>query len=108
MDVMMSVMPQKRSLKQIERQQSRKDREKQDKGGRVEKTIGSLDIPDMNSDELIEQLRRMKAITPTGIAIQFNIKVSMAKRLLEELRDDRVIDLVSRSHNLKVYTLTAD
>jgi ribosomal protein S25 len=105
---MVSVMPQKRSLKQIERQQSRSDREKQDKGGRVEKTIGSLDIPDVNSDELMDQLRRMKAITPTGVAIQFNIKVSMAKKLLEELRGDRVIDLVSRSHNLKVYALTAD
>jgi ribosomal protein S25 len=105
---MMSVMPQKRSLKQIERQQSRRDGEKQDKGGRVKKTIGSLDIPDVNSEELMDQLRRMKAITPTGVAISFNIKVSMAKRLLEELRGDRVIDLVSRSHNLKVYALTAD
>jgi ribosomal protein S25 len=105
---MVSVMPQKRSLKQIERQQSRKDKEKQDKGSRVEKTIGSLDIPDVNSDELMDQLRKMKAITPTGVAIRFNIKVSMAKRLLEELRDDRVIDLVSRSHNLKVYALMAD
>ncbi|UCD45364.1 MAG: hypothetical protein JSV27_02365 [Candidatus Bathyarchaeota archaeon] len=102
-------MPQKRSLKQIERQQRRKDRDdKEDKGGRVEKTIGSLDIPDMNSDELMEQLSKMKAITPTSLAVQLNVKVSTSKKLLEELRKDRVVDMVSRSHNLKVYALTAD
>lgn len=98
-------MPQKRSLKQIEKQQSRRERDEKKQSGRVDKTIGSLDIPDMSSEELMEQLRRMKAITPTGIATQFNIKVSVAKRLLEGLRRDRVVELVSRSHNLKVYAL---
>jgi ribosomal protein S25 len=102
-------MPQKRSLKQIEKQQRRKDRDdKEDKGGRVEKTIGSLDIPDMNSEELMEQLGKMKAITPTSLAVQLNVKVSTSKKLLEELRKDRVVDMVSRSHNLKVYALVAD
>ncbi len=99
-------MPQKRSLRQIERQQRRRGgEEKQEKGGKVEKTIGSLDIPDLSSDDLMEQLRRMKAITPNGLANQFNIKVSTAKRLLEGLTKDRVIELVSKSHNLKVYAL---
>lgn len=98
-------MPQKRSLKQIEKQQSRREKEEKKESGRVDKTIGSLDIPDLNSEELMEQLRRMKAITPTGLATQFNIKVSVAKRLLEGLRRDRVVELVSRSHNLKVYAL---
>lgn len=98
-------MPQKKSLKQIEKQQSRREKEEKKESGRVDKTIGSLDIPDLNSEELMEQLRRMKAITPTGLATQFNIKVSVAKRLLEGLRKDRVVELVSRSHNLKVYAL---
>jgi len=102
-------MPQKRSLKQIEKQQRRKDRdEKEDKGGRVEKTIGGLDIPDMNSEELMEQLGKMKAITPTGLAVQLNVKVSTSKKLLEELRKDRIVDMVSRSHNLKVYALLGE
>ena len=101
-------MPQKRSLKQIEKQQRRKDREQKSEKGRFEKTIGSLDIPEMSSEELMEQLGRMKAITPTGLAIQFNLKVSTAKKLLEQLRRDRVVDLVSRSHNLKVYALLGE
>jgi ribosomal protein S25 len=102
---MVRSMPQKKSLKQIERQQRRKEKEEAKSGGRVEKTIGALDIPEMSSEELMEQLRRMKAITPTGLAAQMNIKVSTAKKLLEELRGQRVINLASRSHNLKVYSL---
>lgn len=101
-------MPQKKSLKQREKQQSRKDKVSKDKGGRFVKTIGSLEIPEMNSDELLEQLKKMKAITPTGLALQYNLKVSMAKKLLTQLEDDQVVSLVSRSHNLKVYALTSD
>jgi ribosomal protein S25 len=101
-------MPQKRSLRQIEKQQRRRDREEKSEKGRVEKTIGSLDIPEMSSEELMEQLGKMKAITPTGLAVQFNLKVSTSKKLLEQLRRDRVVDLVSRSHNLKVYALAGD
>jgi ribosomal protein S25 len=99
-------MPQKKSLKQIEKQQSKK--ESGDKGGKVEKTIGALNIEDIDSNELMEQLRKMKAVTPTGLATHYNLKVSMAKRLLQQLEKDKVVDLVSRSHNLKVYVLTAD
>jgi len=97
-------VPQKKSLRKMERQQQTK-KEDEKKGGRVEKTIGSLDIPDMSSQELMEQLGKMKAITPPGLAIQFNIKISTAKKLLEQLKKDRVVDLASRSHNLKVYQL---
>jgi len=97
-------MPQKKRLKQIEkRQQMRESGEKQK--SRVDKTIGTLEKPELSREELMDQLKRMKAITPTGVAIQFNLKVSAAKRLLEELRRNGIIDIVSRSHNLKVYAL---
>jgi len=98
-------MPQKKSLKQIERQQRRKEKEEAKSKGRVEKTIGALDIPDMNNEELMDRLGKMKAITPTGLAVQLNIKVSTSKKLLKELEEQRMIQLASRSHNLKVYTL---
>jgi len=100
-------MPQKKRLKQIEKQQrlKQRDKKKQEKT-RVERMIGSVDLPDLTSEDSMDHLRRMRAITPTGVAAQFNIKVSMAKRLLEELRMNRVVDLVSRSHNLKVYALS--
>ena len=99
-------MPQKKRLRQIEKQQSVRQRDKKQEKTRIEKTIGSVNLPDLSNEELMEHLSNMRAITPTAVAIQFNIKVGMAKRLLEELRKNRVVDLVSRSHNLKVYSLS--
>ena len=102
-------MPQKRSLKQIEKQQTL--REQKDRGresSRIEKTVGRLDMPDINSKEFLDQLRRMKAITPTQLATQLNVRVSVAKRVLEELRKNGEVDLVSRSHNLKIYMIKPD
>jgi ribosomal protein S25 len=101
-------MPQKKSLKQIEKQQRKKDSKDKEKGGRVIKTIGALDIEDIDSEDLMEQLQKMKAVTPTGLAIHYSLKVSMAKKLLDQLQKDKVVEMVSRSHNLKVYALTAD
>jgi ribosomal protein S25 len=93
-------------MKQIEKQQRRKEKGEETKEkGRFQKTIGSLDIPEMSSEELMEQLGKMKAITPTGLAIHYNLKVSTAKKLLAELKEQKVITLASRSHNLKIYTL---
>ena len=92
-------------MKQIERQQRRKEKEETKEKGKFQKTIGTLDIPEMTTDELMEQLGKMKAITPTGLAIHYNLKVSTSKKLLKELMEQKVITLASRSHNLKVYTL---
>ena len=100
-------MPSKRSMRQIERQQNRKEKGEETKEkGRFKKTVGALDIPDMTNEELMEQLEKMKAITSTGLAIHYNLKVSTANKLLSELLEQKAITLASRSHNLKVYTLT--
>jgi len=99
-------MPQKKRLKQIEKQQRIRQKEKKQEKSRIERKIGSVDLPDLSNEEMMDHLKRMRAITATEVAIQFNIKVSMAKRLLEELRRNEVIDLVSRSHNLRVYSLS--
>jgi ribosomal protein S25 len=98
-------MPGKKSMSKVERQQEVKEKpEKKEK--KVEKVIGSVDMPDIKQEDLLAQFKRMKAITPTEVAIQFNIKVSMAKRLLEDQRKSEVVSLVSQSQNLKIYSLT--
>lgn len=101
-------MPQKKSMKQIEKQQRMREKRGEPEKARVERSIGSVELPDISSVELLEKLDRMKAITPTGLAAQLDLNVSAAKRLLEELRANKVVDLVTRSHNLKVYALIED
>lgn len=99
-------MPQRKSLSQMEKQQEVKKGAEKKAEKKAEKVVGSLEIPDFEKKEVLDQFRRMGAITPSEVAIQFNIKVSAAKRLLEELRRRGVVDLVSGGHNLKIYTLS--
>lgn len=68
-----------------------------------EKIIGSVDMPNINSKEVLDALRGMNAITATGMATRFNLKISVAKRMLNMLEEKGTIKLVTRSSNLKVY-----
>jgi ribosomal protein S25 len=74
--------------------------------GPRDKIIGSVDMPDINSKEVLGALKGMKAITATGVATRWNLKISVAKRMLNLLEEKGTIDLVTRSSNLKVYQIT--
>jgi len=74
--------------------------------GPREKIIGSVDMPDINSDEVMGALKGMKAITATGVATRFNLKISVAKRMLNMLEEKGTVKMVTRSSNLKVYQMT--
>jgi len=74
--------------------------------GPREKIIGSVDMPDINSKEVMGALKGMKAITATGVATKFNLKISVAKRMLNMLEEKGIIKMVTRSSNLKVYQMT--
>ena len=101
-------MPGKKNLKKMEKQQSTKDKTDQKSKDKRDKIIGAVEIPDATSDEVMGALRGMKAITPTGVASKFNLKVSVAKKMLRELEDNGTLMLAARSHNLKVYAFKMD
>lgn len=73
--------------------------------GPREKIIGSVDMPDINSNEVTGALRGMKAITATSVATRFNLKISVAKKMLNMLEERGTIKMVTRSSNLKVYQM---
>ena len=70
-----------------------------------EKIIGSVEIPDLNSKDVIGAIKAMKAITPTSVATKWNLKISVAKRMLNMLEEKKVIRLVTQSSNVKVYEM---
>ena len=95
-------MPGKKSLKKMEKTQ---DTEAPKEEKKKEKVVGSVDAIHANSPELMDAMKKMKAITPTGVASQFNLKVSVAKKMLEELEGKGSLKLVAHTNNLKVYAL---
>lgn len=73
--------------------------------GRKEKYVGGVDIPPLDAKDTLGALKGMKAITPTGVATRFNLKISVAKRMLTTLEEKGVVEFVTRSSNLKVYKM---
>jgi ribosomal protein S25 len=45
----------------------------------------------------------MNVLTPYAVASRFNIRISAAKDFLEQLEQNGAVQLVSGSHNIKVY-----
>ncbi len=100
-------MPEKKSLSQMEKQQLLRERKARGRreDRKLEKRMGSIEIPEFEEDELLDLLKRMRAITPQSFADRLNLRVSVAKRFLEELREKGIVELVDKSHDLIIYKL---
>jgi len=98
----------KLTFKQMERTQAKKDQERERKGRKTggstpeKKSIGIIP-PDLKSEKVIDELKKMKALTPYAVATRFDIRLSVAKDFLEELERRGVVEYVSGSKNLKIY-----
>ena len=97
----------KLGLKQMERMQEKKDEEdkkKKEKTGppREKKPLGIVP-PDLKNEKIIGELKKMHVLTPYAVASRLNIRISAAKDFLEQLEDNGTIQLVSGSHNIKIY-----
>ena len=98
----------KLNLKQMERMQDKKDEQerekKKEKGGATKERKASAVVPpDVKNDKIIAELKKMHVLTPYAVATRYNIRISAAKNFLEELKQNGTIQLVSGSHNIKIY-----
>jgi len=99
----------KLGIKQMERQQVKEDEDKskekkKDKAGmsKERKTIGIMP-PDAKNEKIVSEVKKMNVLTPYAVATRFNIRISTAKDFLEQLEANGAVQLVSGSHNIKIY-----
>jgi len=97
----------KLTLKQMERNSEKKD-EATKRGGKSagappEKKAPSINQPDLRSDKILGEIKKMKALTPFTVASRFNLRLSIARDMLDELAQKGIIEYVSGSKNLKIY-----
>jgi small subunit ribosomal protein S25e len=104
----------KLTMKQMEREQTKKDeeaKEKKDKkekaGSPREKRPASVIIPDVKGGKPVEELKKMRVLTPYAVASRFNIRISTAKDFLEKLEGSGAVQRVAGNHYIKIYK-TAD
>ena len=67
----------------------------------------SMKMPNINDEKFLSDLSRMGALTPYSLASQFNLKISMAKDILEELAKKRSIKPVGGNTRVRIYQVTA-
>jgi len=100
----------KLSLTQMERLQARRQREQERRARSQsmmsERKASNVLMPEIK-DDLIDEIRKMKVMTPFAVASKFDLRISVAKDLLEELERKKIIELVSRSRKTKVYKVAA-
>ena len=100
----------KLGLKQMERQQVKEDDEKskdkkKEKAGppKEKRTIIGVAVPDTKNEKNVAEIKKMNVLTPYSVSTKFSIRISAAKDFLEQLEKNGVVQLVSGSHNIKVY-----
>ena len=100
----------KLSLTQMERLQARRQREQErrvrSQSVMSERKTSSVLMPEIN-DDLIDEIRKMRVVTPFAVASRFDLRISVAKDLLEELERKKIVELVSRSRKTKIYKVAA-
>ncbi|NIV43492.1 hypothetical protein GWN49_01140 [Candidatus Bathyarchaeota archaeon] len=98
----------KRSSKRPPKSQTRKSQKKEPKPSETpskrEKKTAGISLPNPRSEKIATEIRKMKTLTPFAVAARFNIRLSVAKDLLKQLEQQGIIQFVSRSRNLKIYT----
>lgn len=104
----------KKSLAQMEKQQVQQDSGKKPepakkaKGKTVaEKKTAGISLPNFDDAKFTGELSKMGALTPYAIATQFNVRLSVARDILEELERRRLVKSVGGNTRIKIYKLAA-
>jgi small subunit ribosomal protein S25e len=95
-------------IKQMEKQQVKEDDDKESKkkekaGPPKEKRASSIVSPDAKNDKIVAEIKKINVLTPYAVATKYNIRISTAKDFLEQLEANGAVQLVSGSHNIKIY-----
>jgi ribosomal protein S25 len=105
----------KLGIKQMEKQQVKTDEAKESKDAKKEKKTGppqkkttvSIMAPDVKDSKIVAEVKKMGVQTPYAISSRYGIRISAAKDFLEQLEATGAVQLVSASHNLKIYKSAA-
>ena len=98
----------KLTLKQMERMTAKQPPEKKKEsksssGSAPEKKVAGITPPDLKSEKVLNELKKMKVLTPYMVASRFELRLSVARDVLEELQQKGVVQFVSGSRNIKIY-----
>ena len=94
------------TIKQMEKLQARKQGKKEGESTRfTAKKTASVFLPNPKSKKIVDELKKMKVLTPYTVASRLDLRLSTAKHFLKELARQGIIEYVSSGKNLKIYKI---
>jgi small subunit ribosomal protein S25e len=100
----------KLGIKQMEKQQVKTDEDKEKEAKKKEKAPPprehkqlAIAAPDAKDAKILAEVKKMGVLTPYAVATRYGVRISAAKDLLKQLEANGNIQLVSGSHNIKIY-----
>ena len=104
----------KKNLAQMEKQQVQQDKKPEPSGKKGKgkpmseaKKAAGISLPNFEDAKFMGELSKMGALTPYSIATQFNVRLSVARDILEELERRRLIKSEGGNARIKIYRLAA-
>jgi small subunit ribosomal protein S25e len=103
----------KKNLAQMEKQQVQQDKKpepgkKKEKGKTVaDKRASGIALPNFDDEKFVGEISKMGVLTPYSIATQFNVRLSVARDILEELERRRLVKSVGGNTRIRIYKLAA-
>jgi len=68
---------------------------------------GGIGLPNFDDPKFSGEISKLGALTPYAIATQFNVRLSVARDILEELERRRLVKPVGGNARIKIYKLAA-
>ena len=95
----------KLSLKQMEKPQARDQRSGVTRSGSTKKDSTGISLPNPKNKQVVNELRKLRVLTPYTVASRLDLRLSVAKRFLKELERQGTIEYISSSKSLKIYKM---
>lgn len=92
--------------KQQVQQEKKPEPAKKAKGKTIaEKKASGIGVPNLEDQKFIGEISKIGALTPYSIASQFNVRLSVARDILEELERRRFIKSVGGNARIRIFKL---
>lgn len=97
----------KKPISKVAKALERARRKEAEKGKKtkvkVEKIIRDFRVTSDLLEKIRQEVPKKRAITPSTISLEYNIKVGVAKEILRTLNDEGLIRLVSKGRGVEIY-----
>jgi len=70
---------------------------------KAEKIVREIEIKPSILDNIKRDVQRSKAVTPQSLALKYNIRVSLARKLLRRFEKDGLVIYVDGNSRVRIY-----